>query len=72
MAHTSLIWLDITPCSIVIVCNECEFWRGLALNVDDAWDRARAHEQKCHPGSDQVADAIAQRASRARRAVAAV
>ena len=68
MAHTSLIWLDITPCSIVIVCNECELWRGLALNVDDAWDRARDHEQKCHPESRQVEWAIDKRARRAVRA----
>lgn len=72
MAHTSLIWLDITPCSIVIVCRECDFWRGFALNRDDAWARARAHEELCHPGADQVSDAISKRASRARHAAGAL
>lgn len=65
MAHTSLIWLDITPCSIVIVCNECDFWRALALNVDDAWERARDHEQKCHHESRQVEWVLDKRARRA-------
>ena len=61
MAHTSLIWLDITPCSIVIVCNECEHWRGFALNRDDAWARARAHEELCHEDSRQVQKVIEER-----------
>lgn len=66
MAHTSLIWLDITPCSIVIVCNECPFWRGLALNRDDAWTRALAHAENCHPDeARQVADAVWKRQRRA-------
>lgn len=64
MAHTSLIWLDITPCSIVIVCRECDHWRGFALNRDDAWERAKAHEQLCHPESDQVAKAMHMRGKR--------
>ncbi len=62
MAHTSLIWLDITPCSIVIVCNQCDHWRGFALNRDDAWQRARAHEELCHPESRQVEKVLEQRA----------
>ncbi|WP_294947738.1 hypothetical protein [uncultured Microbacterium sp.] len=72
MARSSRIWLDITPCSIVIVCNDCDHWRGFALNRDDAWQRAQAHEDLCHPGADQAADAVAKRASRARHAAVAV
>ena len=68
MAHASLIWLDISPSSIVIVCNECDFWRGVALNIDDAWERAHAHERLAHPGSVQVSNAISKRAKRARHA----
>ena len=56
MAQTSRIVLDIGACSIVILCRDCDFWSALALNRDDAWERAANHERIFHPASRQAYD----------------
>lgn len=43
------IKLDISPNSIVLYCEGCGHWRGLAFDREDAERRGAAHEERVHP-----------------------
>lgn len=44
------ILIDESDCSIVLHCATCQVWFAFATNLDDAHERAAAHEQRAHPG----------------------
>lgn len=61
------IRLDCTRVTIVIVCDECDFWRAMRFTKLDAWECAAAHEKRVHPGAVQAQNALSKHLERARR-----
>ncbi|MBL5972438.1 MAG: hypothetical protein D3X82_01310 [Candidatus Leucobacter sulfamidivorax] len=64
MAH---IKIDCSDSSVVLVCQTCGgAWRAFAWDRADAHDRAVAHEQRTHPGTEEAQAAREQWRRRAR------
>lgn len=62
------IKIDCSDASVVLVCLTCAgAWRAFAWTRAEAYDRAVAHEQRTHPGTNEAQDARAQWLLRARR-----
>lgn len=61
-----MIKLDKTSVSIVVLCTECDFWRGFATDRIDAWIVGVRHQQNIHPGDTQASSALANARSKAK------
>jgi len=56
----SRIRVDYSPdTGAVIVCAECPHWHAWRWTREEAWEAARAHEVRAHPGSTQATTALA-------------
>lgn len=57
------IKLDISPCSVVVVCDECPHWQAFAGSTRaDGRKVAANHERITHPDSFQWRDAVTRHA----------
>lgn len=63
------IRLDCTRVTVVILCDECEFWRAMRFTKLEAWEAAAAHEKRTHPGAVQAQNALSKFRSRLQPAV---
>lgn len=64
--------LDISPNSVVILCDLCEWWRAMRPTVEQADECAIAHESAFHQGTQTaIIRRKARAAMRARRAAQA-
>lgn len=52
--------IDASARTFVVVC-DCG-WRGLGMSRADAWDQARRHELRAHPGHEDTTTARARHA----------
>lgn len=65
------IKIDSSASSVVLLCESCDgCWRAFAWDKADAHDRAVAHEQRTHPGTDEAQRAREEWQRRARRRAA--
>lgn len=42
----------------VVACHDCPHWFAWRWTRVEAWEAARAHELRCHPGSMQATTAL--------------
>ncbi|MCC2032191.1 hypothetical protein [Microbacterium allomyrinae] len=59
---TSRIRLDATKISVVVTCTDCPHWSAFRFTKRDAWQAARAHEKRAHPGATQATSNLAKHA----------
>lgn len=64
------IKLDKASCSVVIVCDDCEFWRGIRLSMGEAHVCAAGHERLFHPEQHEARRAAKEFRVRERRRAA--
>ena len=61
------IEFDQSDANVVLVCHDCRgTWRAFAWTMDDAEQRAIAHEERCHPGTRTVRDRVTARHTKRR------
>lgn len=64
-----MIKLDCTTNGVVIFCEECRVWNAFAFDKLEAWERAAAHEKRCHPGVNRAQSAYLVALKRSQHAV---
>lgn len=52
------ITLDVSPSGVVVACRDCPDWRAFRFARKEAWQAARAHELRAHPGARQATTAL--------------
>lgn len=51
------IILDVSPNTIVVLCNTCPSWREVCTTYPAARRAASLHEASCHPGDNRAREA---------------
>lgn len=54
------IKLDKSACSIVVLCTDCPWWRGFALDRVEGWLVGRNHQARLHIGENQASIQLSQ------------
>ncbi len=61
--------LDISPCSVVVYCTECPFWRAFAWDREEGYAAGILHEERIHDRDDLRRARNMRRARRAAKSI---